>query len=98
MSSTIPSTSCSNFISASFVRDAKTNGGNIDIDSEGSYPVDDIKVQKKTSKHEIFFQTYKKEYGYDDMFIIEASNGHVIYSALKNADYGENLKQKNNIS
>ncbi len=32
-----------------------------------------------------------KEYGYYDIFLINSKNGHVLYSAAKESDYGENV-------
>lgn len=56
-----------------------------------SYPVKNEMVVEKTKIHEEFFQSYVKGYGYYDLFIICAKHGHVLYSASKESDYGENL-------
>ena len=65
----------------------------INADSNGRYPVGDTLVKDTTAKYEPFFQRYMKEYGYYDIFIIDTKDGHVIYSAAKESDYGANLKQ-----
>jgi methyl-accepting chemotaxis protein len=55
------------------------------------YPVKNPLAVEKKSLHEEFFQGYIKDYGYYDIFIICAKHGHVMYSAAKESDYGENL-------
>ncbi len=62
------------------------------IDSKGSFPVKNELVISTTAPHEEYFQEYMKEYDYYDIFIIDAIDGHVIYSAAKESDYGSNLK------
>jgi methyl-accepting chemotaxis protein len=55
------------------------------------YPVENPLVIQKKASHEAFFQSYMKDYGYYDIFIICAKHGHVLYSATKESDYGANL-------
>ncbi|MGE3613516.1 MAG: cache domain-containing protein, partial [Sulfurimonas sp.] len=55
------------------------------------FPVANETVREKTKRHEAFFQSYMKEYGYYDIFVICAKHGHVLYSGAKESDYGENL-------
>ena len=64
----------------------------IDIEENGDFPVNEMVIKDATKPHEDFFQTYMKEYGYYDVFIIRADTGHVVYSAAKESDYGANLK------
>jgi len=64
----------------------------IDFDINGRFPVENEKVQRSTKAHEEFFQGYMKDYGYYDIFVVNSKHGHVIYSAAKESDYGENLK------
>ena len=63
-----------------------------DIKNTDKFPVSEIAIQDATKAHEDFFQTYIKEYGYYDVFIIRADTGHVVYTAAKESDYGANLK------
>ncbi|MGB1226799.1 MAG: methyl-accepting chemotaxis protein [Poseidonibacter sp.] len=63
-----------------------------DIKNTDKFPVSEIAIKDATKAHEDFFQTYIKEYGYYDVFIIRADTGHVVYSAAKESDYGANLK------
>jgi methyl-accepting chemotaxis protein len=64
----------------------------VNIDENGNFPVNEIVIKDATNPHEDFFQTYMKEYGYYDIFIIRADTGHVVYTAAKESDYGTNLK------
>ena len=64
----------------------------VDIDQNGNFPVNEMVIKDATKPHEDFFQTYMKEYGYYDIFIIRADTGHVVYTAAKESDYGTNLK------
>ena len=64
----------------------------LEFDKRGNFPVDNEKVQRATKSHEAYFQGYMKDYGYYDIFVINAQHGHVIYSAAKESDYGANLK------
>ncbi len=61
------------------------------IDPQGSFPIADPLVKKLTEPHESFFQSYAKEYGYYDIFLIDPNYGHVMYSQAKESDYGTNL-------
>ena len=62
------------------------------VDDRDKYPIDHPLAKKKKEAHEDFFQGYMKDYGYYDVFIISAKNGHVVYTAAKESDYGANLK------
>jgi methyl-accepting chemotaxis protein len=66
--------------------------GRIDIDKMGDFPIDNEAVKDVTEPHEKFFQQYKKEYGYYDIFLLDVETGHVLYSAKKESVYGKNLK------
>jgi methyl-accepting chemotaxis protein len=63
----------------------------LEVTATNNYPVTHTLVQEKTSRHENFFQSYAKEYGYYDLFVICAKHGHVMYSQAKESDYGENV-------
>jgi len=63
----------------------------LSIDPKGKFPIEHPRVKEVTNKHESFFQAYVKDYGYNDVYIIDAADGHVIYSASKESDYGTNL-------
>ena len=64
----------------------------LDFNQEGKFPVDNIVIKNATKNYEDFLQGYMKDYGYYDIFLINAKTGHVIYSAAKESDYGANLK------
>ncbi len=67
----------------------------LDIEEKGKFPVDSVVVKDATQRHEAFLQYYLKEYGYYDIFLIDAATSHVIYTAAKESDYGANLKYGN---
>jgi len=62
------------------------------IDPNGKAPINNPVFKKAIDKHEEFFQGYMKDYGYYDIFLIDATHGHVLYSAAKESDFGANLK------
>ena len=64
----------------------------VDVEDNGSFPVEELVVKEATQGHEEFFQNYMKEYGYYDVFLVDAQKGHVLYTAAKESDYGANLK------
>ncbi len=64
----------------------------LEINDKEKFPVNNAYVKEVTQKHEEYLQFYLKEYGYYDIFIIDSKNGHVIYTAAKESDYGTNLK------
>ena len=63
----------------------------LNIDPKGRYPVEDPLCKAATQPHEEFFQKYLDDYGYYDVFLIDAADGHVVYTAAKESDYGANL-------
>ena len=63
----------------------------LEVKATDSYPVNDPLAKEKKEPHEAFFQGYMKDYGYYDIFII-SNDGHVMYTAAKESDYGVNLK------
>ena len=64
----------------------------LEFDHAGAAPVNDPLFKETINKHEEFFQGYMKDYGYYDIFLIDAGQGHVLYSAAKESDFGANLK------
>jgi len=75
-----------------FADELISRGDTLAIPSDSSFPVDDEMIKEITAGHESFFQNYMKEYGYYDIFIISPNDGHVVYSAAKESDYGAALK------
>jgi methyl-accepting chemotaxis protein len=65
------------------------------IDSDDSFPIDNEVVKDLIIPHEDFFKNYIKEYGYYDLFLIDAQTGQVIYTVAKKSDYGTNLRTGN---
>ncbi len=77
---------------ASLYKSLDLASSQVSFDTKGKYPVKNLLIQNTTKKYEDFFQGYMKDYGYYDIFLIDAKNGQVIYSAAKESDYGANLK------
>ncbi len=63
----------------------------LNVQGTDKYPVTNPLAQEKTAQHEEYFQSYAKEYGYYDIFIIYAKHGHVMYTQAKESDYGANV-------
>jgi len=63
----------------------------IHVDAKKSFPIDNPLVKERTEPFEPFFKEYVKRYGYYDVFIIDPTDGHVIYTQAKESDYGANL-------
>ena len=61
------------------------------VSATENYPVNNPLAKNAIIEHEKFFQNYMKTYGYYDIFVICAKHGHVLYTAAKESDYGENL-------
>ena len=78
--------------SRNIVQDLEDIYEEVDFDTKGSIPINNKFIQRTTKTHEEFFQGYMKDYGYYDIFVINAEHGHVVYSAAKESDYGTNLK------
>jgi len=73
------------------VGDMEAVSNELKLDRSKPFPVDNPAVKKATAPHEEFFQNYMKEYGYYDVFVIDAKDGNVVYTAAKESDYGKNL-------
>jgi methyl-accepting chemotaxis protein len=63
------------------------------VDIDKKFPVESAIVKAKIAPHEEFFHQYDKEYGYFDIFVISAEQGHVMYTEEKESDFGANLKE-----
>lgn len=63
----------------------------LEVKDDEPFPVEDNYAKEERLPHEVYFQKYLKEYKYSDIYIVGASHGHVLYSAKKSSDYGENL-------
>jgi methyl-accepting chemotaxis protein len=63
----------------------------LEVKESEPFPVKESSAKEMRLPHEAYFQKYLKEYGYSDIYIISAKQGHVMYSAAKKSDYGANL-------
>ena len=64
----------------------------MNINPTGNFPVNNPLVKEITQPFESFFSKYIQSYGYYDIFLIDPTDGHVIYTQAKESDYGANLK------
>lgn len=64
----------------------------MDITPDKEFPVNDELVKDTIQPYERFFKSLTKEYGYEDIMLIAAKSGQVIYTAAKQKDFGTNLK------
>lgn len=63
----------------------------IGVVSTRDYPVNHPLVKKVTKKYDSYFKHFMETYGYYDVFLIDAEDGHVVYTAARESDYGANL-------
>ena len=75
-----------------FIEELDSLDEKINVKATDTYPVNNQLVKDLTASHEEYFQKYMNEYGYYDIFLIDADDGHVFYTAAKESDYGANLK------
>ena len=66
--------------------------GQMNINAEGKFPIDEELVQAMTKPHENFFSSYMKANKYANIYLINVETGQVVYAVDKKSDYGENLK------
>jgi len=64
----------------------------MDITPSKEFPINDSLVKDTIEPYERFFKSFIKEYGYEDIMLISAGNGQVLYTAAKQKDFGTNLK------
>lgn len=63
----------------------------IGIDPYNRFPIDNKKVKDILPKWDAFYKSYTDTYPFDDVYIISANTGHVMYTYQKWNDYGTNL-------
>jgi len=66
-----------------------------DIKSAEKFPISSENVKKVLPKWDQFYKKYTQAYPFDDVYIVCAAHGHVMYSYKKYADFGENLEHGN---
>ena len=62
------------------------------VKANEKYPINNKRVKEVTKPYEAYFDEYVKEYGYYDIFIINADHGQVMFTQAKESDYGANLE------
>jgi len=66
-----------------------------DIKTAEKFPIFSDKVTKILPKWDKFYKKYTQVYPFDDVYIVCAAHGHVMYSYKKYPDFGENLEHGN---
>ncbi|MGA1932260.1 response regulator [Arcobacter sp. YIC-464] len=61
------------------------------VDPYAKFPINNKKVKAMLPKWDAFYKSYTDTYPFDDVYIISADLGHVIYTYGKKNDYGTNL-------
>ncbi len=61
------------------------------VKAKGLYDVSTVEYNSLYKANSGYLNNYNKVYGYYDTFLICAEHGHVMYSAAKESDLGENL-------
>jgi methyl-accepting chemotaxis protein len=64
----------------------------VNVGINEKFPVENAIVKDKIAPYEDFFHKYVKAYGYYDVFVISAEQGHVMYTEAKESDFGANLR------
>jgi len=59
------------------------------------YPINNIMVSEIIKVYDKFFVNFKELYDYEDVKLISKKDGHIMYSAKKGKDLGENLMEGN---
>ena len=63
----------------------------IEISKYDKFPVDNSLVKEALPKWDIFYKKYVNTYPFDDVLVISADTGHVLYTYEKKNDFGANL-------
>jgi len=64
----------------------------MELNPTGAFPIKDSLITDTIEPYERFFKSFIKEYGYEDVLLVNVATGQVRYSAKKLKDYGANLK------
>ncbi len=64
---------------------------NLNVEGNSDYPVDNKDVIEAMKPYTKFFHNYVKNFEYNDLFIICAKHGHVMFTQAKESDNGANL-------
>ena len=64
---------------------------NLGMDQYSNLHVDDKKIKEALPKWDAFYKKYTDTYPFEDVYIISAKYGHVLYTLEKKNDYGTNL-------
>ncbi len=70
-----------------------------EVEPEDEFLIDTYEYEEIWAEKGATLQNYVSVYGYQDVLLITADNGHIVYTAKKNSDLGLNIKSnfdKNN--
>ena len=63
----------------------------VTVDPNSDYPVNNPKIKVVMDKHHGYFEGFMNTYKYYDVFVIDAKDGHVLYTAARESDFGANV-------
>ncbi|MEA3352676.1 MAG: methyl-accepting chemotaxis protein [Campylobacterota bacterium] len=61
------------------------------IEEKGKFPIENENIQRMTQRKDNFFNLFLESYNLENIHLLSLDYGHIVYSAIKNQDYGENL-------
>ena len=64
---------------------------NVGVEEYGKFPINNPNIQKLLPKWDAFYKKYTQTYPFEDVYVISAKYGHVMYSFRKYPDFGTNL-------
>ena len=62
-----------------------------EIGGHEPFPTDHPSLRLKTNRHDAFLQTFQRDYGCKDIYLIDLTHGHVMYTTAKKEDLGTSL-------
>jgi len=63
----------------------------VGVEEHGKFPINNPEIQKSLPKWDAFYKKYTQTYPFEDVYVISAKFGHVMYSFRKHPDFGTNL-------
>jgi methyl-accepting chemotaxis protein len=63
----------------------------LEISEKKKFPIDDPNIQKMAQRQDDNFKTYVSSYSVSDIYLVSIDYGQIVYSTMKNSEYGENL-------
>lgn len=76
-------------------KDLKAYHDQMNVGPTSPFPIQTTQYKQICQEHETYIKNFMESYGYYDVFMICATHGHVMFTATKEADLGENLSSGN---